>query len=330
LIEHADAKQRELALNIIGKVKHVQFLHVIEKYLCDPDISVRRRATDIACKLKLKTLLPVILERSNLPSNKYLVLRALHFYGDTLFQDILSLPEGEKSKYMPELIKIAGNIRGPYSTGFLLDALKEHSVTSNSVVHALWNKKYDPKTSDELRVLKMLLLHYLNTGISKMGDYHALPYINERDMLRKSLYAEVKSDLDLALKLSVLIFKKKDINRVLELVNGDGNVKVFNAMEMLELLLPQKISKDLNQLIDFLLEPTNNMTSIAMGNLDDFVGKVFIRDAPHFNSWTKAVCIYCSWKNNRTDWIKTISSEHLIGEDQIVKETWDYVLDKIK
>ena len=330
LISSPHADQRGLALNIISEVKHIQFTEEIEKLINDEEISVRRSAIMAACKLKIKSLLPLILELSDQPSNKYLVLRALQIYGDTLYQDIHILPQQKIIIYSTDLIKIAGKAKGQFSTSFLLSSLDLLPGQANNIVHALWNKEYEPQTVEETNKLNLLLSNYLRTGVSKINDYNGVPDSQERMMLNRSLRNEIKSDLISALKICVLLYRKKDINRVLELMELEGNKKVFNAVEMLELMLPQKASKRLNVMFDFVLDPSHHKINIVNYEMNTLLQKVFFTDAVSFNPWTKAVCMYSFWMNNETELLKKLRNSNGAGEHYIIKETRDYVLSTIK
>ena len=330
LITSPHADQRSLALNIISEVKHIQFTEEIEKLINDEEISVRRSAITAACKLKIKSLLPLILELSDQPSNKYLVLRALQTYGDTLYQDIHILPQQKIIIYSTDLIKIAGKAKGQFSTSFLLSSLDQLPGQANNIVHALWNKEYEPQTVEETNKLNLLLSNYLRTGVSKINDYNGIPDSQERMMLNRSLRNEIKSDLISALKICVLLYRKKDINRVLELMELEGNKKVFNAVEMLELMLPQKASKRLNVMFDFVLDPSHRKINIVNYEMNTLLQKVFFTDAVSFNPWTKAVCMYSFWMNNENELLKKLRNSNGTGEHYIIKETRDYVLSTIK
>lgn len=330
LITSPHADQRSLALNIISEVKHIQFTEEIEKLINDEEISVRRSAITAACKLKIKSLLPLILELSDQPSNKYLVLRALQTYGDTLYQDIHILPQQKIIIYSTDLIKIAGKAKGQFSTSFLLSSLDQLPGQANNIVHALWNKEYEPQTVEETNKLNLLLSNYLRTGVSKINDYNGIPDSQERMMLNRSLRNEIKSDLISALKICVLLYRKKDINRVLELMELEGNKKVFNAVEMLELMLPQKASKRLNVMFDFVLDPSHRKINIVNYEMNTLLQKVFFTDAVSFNPWTKAVCMYSFWMNNENELLKKLRNSNGAGEHYIIKETRDYVLSTIK
>jgi ATP:ADP antiporter, AAA family len=326
LISSPVSKDRELALSIISKVKHVQFDSIIEKLINDEEISIRRLAITTACKRKIKSLLPHIFELFETPSNRYLVLKALLTYGDVLYQDIYVLNEKTLQKNAGNLIKISAKTKGPHSTQFLLSVLDTNLSKAGLVLDALWSKEYECPSIAEENKLRLLLTSYLKTATSKIADYNGLPVFVERDMLKMSLRNEIKGDLMIALKICVMLYKKKALNRVLELLETESNVKVFNAMEMLELLVPQKISQELNQLFDFVLDPAHQKVSVVTYQLHNLCQKVFYSKTVSFNAWTKAICLYCSWKNNETDWISINNFPTDIAEDYIVTETRNYVL----
>ncbi len=329
LIHSVDPVERELAVSIISEVKHVQFSHVIENLVNDQEISVRRKAITAACKLKMKTLLPVILQLSEHPTDKYLVLHAFQMYGDVLFHDIAALGNDILRRHTNDLVKISGNVKGPHSTLFLLTAADAGAGFLNNIVHALWNKEYEPVTTEEKLRLKAMLNNYLKTGSSKIIDYNGVPPVKKCEMLKDSMRNEVKGDLVSALKLCVLLFNKKEINRVLELLDLEGSSKVFNAMEMLELMLPQKISKDINQLFDFVLDPAHRKVNTETYTLDVLFQKVFFLHANSFNPWTKAVTIYCSWINRDEPLLRKIGNGIGSQDQVIVAETRSYVLNNI-
>ena len=330
LISSVLPQERELALVIISNVKHVQFASDIEKLINDEEITVRRLAITTACKLKIKCLLPHIFELSQNSANRYLVLKALLTYGDTLYEDIYILDDKSLLKHTTNLIKISGKTKGPHSTTFLLSVLDTNLSKAGLVLNALWNKEYESQTLQEDNKLRYLLTNYIKAANSKISDYNGLPDFLERAMLKMSLRNEIKGDLLIALKICVMLYKQKALNRVLELLETESNVKVFNGMEMLELLVPQKISQELNQLFDFVLDPVHQKVNAAKFELHSLCQKVFFSRTVSFNSWTKAICIYCSWKNNETEWISRNNFPADIAEDYIITETRNHVLTSLK
>jgi hypothetical protein len=264
--------------------------------------------------------------------DKYLVIKGLQQYGDKLFEDIKSLPKDIIETYTPDFIKIASNIKGEHSKRFLLNSLGELNHQTNKTIHALWVQNYEPEDAKTMETMEELLNKYLKTGISKIADHlNTGEYVNEKEILKSSLMSEIKTDLIVALKLCSMIYKKKQINRILELIEAEKQNKLYNAMEVIELELPKKISKDLIVLFDFILDPTENKTTAAISKNDStpLFTKVYFSDSFTYNPWTKAIVMYCSWKNNRTADLKNIRQKQESSEPYIIKETRDFVLSKI-
>lgn len=71
-------------------------------------------------------------------------------------------------------------------------------------------------------------------------------------------------------------------------------------MEMIELVLPKRISKELNFIFDFILDPLHHPKSLSKNEANSFFDKVIFNSTLVYNPWTRAICVYCSWKNNET------------------------------
>jgi hypothetical protein len=180
--------------------------------------------------------------------------------------------------------------------------------------------------------MQELLNKYLKIGISKIYDHlNTVEYVNEKEILKSSLMSEIKTDLIVSLKLCSMIYRKKQINRILELIEAEKQHKIYNAMEVLELELPKKISRDLIILFDFILDPTENKTIAAISKsvTTPLFTKVYFSDSFTYNPWTKAIVMYCSWKNNKKEDLKSIRQKQETTEPYIIKETRDFVLNEI-
>jgi hypothetical protein len=161
-------------------------------------------------------------------------------------------------------------------------------------------------------------------------DYTQVPHGNDADLIKRSIRNEIKYDLATSLKICSLLFRKKEINRILELMEIDNHDKLYNAMEMLELLLPKKISKDLIFLFDFILDPEHSKKLPVKREIQLFYNKVIFNEPKLYNPWTKAVCVYCSWRNNDQDLMQKLRSQGSSDEHYLVKETTAFVLNAIK
>ena len=283
-----------------------------------------------ACRLKISPLLPLILDLADHPADKYLVIKALQQYGDQLFKDIQLLPEDTLRHHAADFIKIAAVVKGENCKKFLLTGIHELSHQTSKTIHALWMQDYAPSQVSETATLNMLLHKYLKMGIAKIADHHHIPeYNNEKEIVKNSLFSEVKADLMVSLKICSMLFKKKAISRVLELMEIEQQQKLYNAMEMIELELPKTISKDLILLFDFILDPSGNRAAVDNKGAKTLFNKIYFSDSFSYNPWTKAILLYCSWKNNKTDDLENIVEKKDLGEHYIITETKDFVLKAI-
>ena len=327
MLNSHDPAERELALDVISELKSIKFSEAISQLMDDSETSVKRAAITTACKLKMKLLLPTILERLEHATDRNIVLKGLQLYGDSLFENYDSFP----ARHHADLIKIAARVKGQSSTGFLLAMLTERgSLYKDKIVHALWVKEYLPGTTEEKIFLSHLLASYLKTGSEKAIDYQTISDFKERNLLQNAVFSEVKNDLTLALKSCVMLFNKKELNRVVEILETGNQDKLYNAMEMLELILRKKTSKNLNLLFDFILDPSQG-NSIVFSNANrNFFYKVIFEVPNQFNSWTKALCIYSAWQNNESDFINKLSMSVSPEDDFLVSQTREFVNSKIQ
>ena len=316
--DHAD---KVLALDIISKVKTIQFTHAILALLQDEEPTVRRNAIITACKLNIAPAIPYMMESLNNSNEKYIVLKGLLQYGDALFEDLKQLPVHSVESHMVHLIKAAGKIKGPHSSHFLLARLTDQSL-NEKIVHALWSKDCQDDIETASAQLENLLNFYLKSGIQKIKDYNAVPHFADHELIKSCLKSEIKNDLETSLKICALLYKRKEINRVLELIMYNENQKIFNAMEVLEIILNKKVSAQINVLFDKVMDPGYVRRTETLYDVKTLFKKIIITNEKMFNIWTKAVCIYCSLKNDQLDLVEKIN----IAESEVISETKNYVL----
>ena len=326
LLYSADPAERELAVSIISELKNVQFSDAIERLINDDEIAVQRVAITAACKLRMEKLLPSIIDLLDQPAHKNIVLKGLQVYGDILFEDIKHRAVNIPAKYMTDLVKLAGKTRGEHSTAFLIAKMNDDdSFPKDNIIHAFWLKEYEPAGVAEKERFSYVLNNYLKSGLDKIQDYNHIPDFEQQELIRRSIFNEVRNDLQAALKACAVLFRKKEINRILELMEIIKQDKLYNAMEMLELVLPKKISKDLNLLFDFILDPHNSSRIAVKTEIKTFYNKVIFNAPLLYNPWTKAVCIYSSWKNHETGFLNKLKDHVLADEHYLVKEVKDFV-----
>jgi hypothetical protein len=219
-------------------------------------------------------------------------------YGDTLFEDLDVLTKEQVQRNKLNLIKIAEKAKGLQSTRFLLDCLNDSAYTSK-IIHALWIKGYQAEMVETLQKLRQILEVCLANGVDKI---HLQPSFNSESsmqLIKQSLFSEIRNDLITALKICAIVYHKKEINRVLEIFENNNHNKIFNAMEVMEMVLPKQVSKQINVLLDYLLDPVVFKRKLAVMPAANFYDLVIQDSSEKFNQWTKSVCLFTSFKNGR-------------------------------
>jgi hypothetical protein len=144
--------------------------------------------------------------------------------------------------------------------------------------------------------------------------------------VKSSIASEIRNDLFNSLKICAILYHKKEINRIIELLEHEEKSRIYNAMEVLELVLPKRTSRQINLLLDFTLDPSFVKKPVSEQDSTSFFQKIVNPHSTTFNSWTKAVCIYCSLKNNNLGFIQGLSSYNDSKENVILRETKNYAL----
>jgi hypothetical protein len=326
LIESEVTEQKILALEIISELQNVKFSDEIEKLISDKELVVRRSAIITACKLNIKKLLPEIIEMLNDPADKFIALQGLQQYGDELFLDIEKLPDEKQHKYLPEMLRLAGKVKGLNSTQFLLKFSNKNQEHSDKIVHSLWLKDYMPENASETQVLETLLHNCMAMAKKKLNYFYEVPFQKNYTILKHSLHQEVKTDITTSIKLCAMLHDKHGFNRILELIDNEDKQKLYNGMEMIELLLPAKTARELNHLFDHMLDPAFDKTPQSAHDAYSFLNKIVFKYASSFNPWTKSVCMYSSWQNKEMAFLSDLATKPLNEDALIIKETKNYIL----
>lgn len=318
-------EERIFGIEIIGEMRHLKFTPEMLNLLKDPDTNVRRQAVMAACKLRSSKLLPSILSLLTHPSEKYLALKGLQVYGDDLFVDLQNNYEGIEN----ELVKIAGKIKGIHSTAFLLSLLDHAAMEKDKIIHALWSKDYDNPRKNEKQRLKQLLIDYLDRGVEKVGYYHAIGSSNEQELISRSIFNEVRNDLLTVLRVCSIVYGKKEVNRLIELIDVENRNKIFNAMEMIDVVLPKKVGLDLNLLFDFIIDPVHAKRPPVSMKGAQLYNQVIFSPNNSFNPWTKAICIFTLWKNKDSRIVSRLKEVAIPVNSRILEETRNFVLKSV-
>lgn len=326
LIHSKEPEERRLAISIISELKHVQFAKDIGNLINDEHDEVRRDAVVAACRLKIAPLLPQIFSLAKHHTEKHLAIKALRQYGDKLFEDITALDEKLLQEHTADLVKISTSIKGEHCRKYLEKILPAVDSHTGKTIHSLWAQDYEPDEAMRKK-LHAVLDKYLSAGLSKIEDYQKVHYTGEEKIIvKQSLVNEAKADLEQALKICALLHRDKNINRILELIEIEKHSMLYNAIEMIEMELPRKTAKDIIRLFDFILDPVSFHKTVLDEESTNIFNRVQAGDDFSYNAWTKSLVMYCSWKNNIEDDIKTLQPIVSPHEEFIIAETRGFVL----
>ncbi|MEJ0103335.1 MAG: hypothetical protein WDO19_12575 [Bacteroidota bacterium] len=220
LIYSPDPEERILAIDIIGELKNIRFTDSIKILIRDNDLSVKRNAIIVACKLKIEELLPEITRLLDHPIEKYLAMQGFIHYGDDFFAHISKRSAEAESKYEDSFVKIAAKTKGNHSTAYLLSKLQEPIPEKNKLIHALWAKEFSPEEGKDKEKIQRVLDNHLAASTGKINYYHAFPSSDIYALMKSSVEGEIKNDLVTALKICALLYSRKEINRTIELIDS--------------------------------------------------------------------------------------------------------------
>ncbi|MEP7318286.1 MAG: hypothetical protein ABI921_06085 [Panacibacter sp.] len=325
LIGSQVVSERILALDIINELSSIKFDKPIETLLKDREPEVRKKAMITVAKLKIEKLLPALITALHNSTDKYLARKALVQYGDGLF-NLQVHPDINNPLHIVHFIKIAGKTKGTYSTDFLLSHLNDTSVTRDKVILALWEKKFEINPATETKMLNILNTIVEQAG-SKIKYFNRVPEFEDIGLLKNSIFTEIKNNLLLSLKICSMLYERKQVNRVLELIELKEHSRLYNGIEMLEIVLPSNIFKEVNVLLEFILNAAHSKTPAKdQSELLSVLEHIVYSPVNYFSPWTKALCIFIGGRNNYSDFLKVLKARPTEETEFVLQETRNFVL----
>ncbi len=325
LICSQQKEERLLALEIINELSTIKFDHPIEFFLKDGEPEVRKKAMITVAKLKIDRLLPVLVSSLYNSTDKYLARKALVEYGDDLF-NVQKHPEITEPQHVTDFIKIAGKQKGPNSTNFLLTHISDEKLTRDKAINALWGKKFEASASEENK-LSTILDTLLQQTHSKIKYHDKVPYFDDTELLKNAISREIKNNVLLTLKICSMLYDRKKINRVLELIELKQGNKLYNGIEMLEILLPKNTFTEINVQLEFILNAGQSKTPAKNDTaLISVLEHIVYAPANFFSPFTKALCIFIGGRNNYGDFLAALKARPNEEGEFVILETRDFVL----
>lgn len=319
---------RMLGLNIIEEACSSNFYDVLKKLLNDADDEVCKRAIETAGTVKCLDLFEQVLEvtkkRHLYPSFKL----ALFYYGDDVFEannyETTTLNDG----LLSAIIKTAGKINGENSTSLLLHYLKKEPAYTDVIVNALWTKKASIGTHHH-HLLEHCVVKKLHNSNIKLAYYTRFNSEESLDLLKDAIQKEVKTDLHTLLRLYSFLYDTERVNRIIELITLENRVRLYNAIETLELILPAKYFVPTNNLIEWLQDVRQNeiIGLIENKSVGKILEEIFSENPAGFHSWTRSVACYTMLKLKKDKKVlHSLEKSNFSEDDHLFKETKNYVL----
>ncbi len=328
LLGSAVPAERILALDIISELKSITFTEAIVGLLSDNEPTVRRQAIVTACKLKNRHLLPFIFERLDKPEDHFMAIQGLFQYGDELFDDIRNLDKEWLYTHRADLIKIAARARGPLSNHFLLKSLTEDPEYTERVVHVLWQRSFQAESVEQIFFFQSLVTKTITQALEKIEYHYSVPGFEHHELVRHSINSEIWTDLTTAVKICAFLYPRKEISRIVELVENRDRHKLYNAMEMMEMVLPKKTSRQINEVLDYLLDPLSFRRKPQATPEGEFFVRVI--EGHSFNQWTRALCLYTAVGAHQQELVRRLGEAVEERDSPLMKETRSHVLKQLQ
>jgi hypothetical protein len=147
--------------------------------------------------------------------------------------------------------------------------------------------------------------------------------------LQEALQKEIKSDLYTLLRLYSFVYDTEKLNRIIELISLGSASRIYNAIEMLELILPAKYFAPTNHLIEWLQDVNDNKAILLKGTktVASILEEIFLVNKAGLHSWTRSIACYTMLKSKKDQrLINSLQRSSCSKDDRLFKETRNYVL----
>lgn len=323
-----DTNEKQMALNIIAELGDETYEHLVEALLQDKQPEVYSRAIEVAGRSKYFSLFKQVTEVAEKTGAYRPLHRAMIFYGDSVYKEEYFMKGDLSEPLLNLLCRTAGMTKGLNSTVFLESALKRYPAKTQQIVEALWEKKafisigskdiLDTWVTKKLEQCELKREYYLNLAQDKAAN-----------LLQDAIFSEIHQDIQTILKAVALFYDEPRIERVIELYKQGHKHRLSNAVEMLELLIPDKHFQGLDKLIEFMQDIKHNQLSRGPSediSESDIVNDIMLRNKAGCSAWTKAVACYLIPRLQDINFPLEVLREKNGIEDHLFTETKNYVL----
>ena len=320
--------ERLLALDTIRESASGDFSAVLAHLLNDANEEVCKKAIETTGAVRSFELFEQVLETVKNRGLYTTFKSALSSLGDDAFLMEHYKPGSLNDSLLLALIITAGKTNGEASTTFLINLLKDKNNHSDLIIKALWLKKAII-SGDNVKLVENCVFNKLESSSLKVSYYTALEGDKNLQLLQEALYKEVASDLNSLLRLYSFMYDAGKVNRIIELITIGSASRIYNAIEMLELILPTKYFTPTNHLIEWLQDAHHNKLPVTKTTktAHKVLEEVFLTNKAQLHVWTRSVACYVLLKIKKDEQlIRTLKKSVFSENDLLFKETRNYVL----
>lgn len=287
LIESSEKTERIVAAEVLGQLKIMQFYQPLEKFLAEDNEAVVISAIKAAGKTGNLKLFPKVVALLNHQPFRIAVLREIPMFGEVAIRFIkeqLAI-ENIPVSYKLELIKLSAHFHALTENLIALTQDYDMKVRTQALI-TLHEIAY---VSDDLKSWEM----YLQKEFDLTQTFNQLILCTQEAgeaELSKSLTAERLIIKKRILSVIGFISPKDSLSKALQgLQSGEKN-KVANALEMIDNLLPNRISTRLIPLLQ------NNFLTVAgqneeFRNVNEALLFILTKASSTFGRWTIACAL---------------------------------------
>ncbi len=321
-----------MVLEIIMESPYSNFSNILKILLLDKHARVYKKAIEAVGMVKDFSLLNEMIEVAAKHKAFHALQRSVLHYGDDVFSKDNLKTANLPTPLVLYLIKAAGKMKGDHSTAFLFRAFTNHPKYSGFVIEAVWAKK-SKNSAEQLKLIEQWVQNKIEQSRLKISYYNCLEHNTNLELLQHAIKQEIKHDLMVLLKGFALLYDRQKVDRVIELLWLDNKSRIYNAIEVLELVVPGKYFAPLNNLVELLNDIGKNEVIVYANNFttpEAIIEDIVTDDKTNFNEWTRSVACYMLPKLTTNKLSLAALKGNFPKEDHLFNETRHYVLSMLK
>ena len=245
LLNSASNSDKIKALNILVEIGIEGFVEAFEECLKNDNFEIRKLAIEIVAKLKLVQFIPNIYECINDPKYRKIAVFCLSEFGDSILSTVKDIFNDTNDLHNKiTLIEILGHMKSESANEFLFELVKKPLLT-DSVLKALFKADYTIEDEDTLYSLLEFIIKDILSDLLVLNAFNSNKYSNT--------YLVFKELVDIKINNIFLIlgfkYSKKVLSQVKNFTNTSSDVKAY-TIELIDNLLPIKLNSIVLPILD--------------------------------------------------------------------------------